>query len=148
MVAERASAISIVGTWALVATEWKRADGRHANPFGANAVGVVVYDAAGNMSAQVMHEGRPLPAPGASAGIDDAMASGTRGYIAYFGTYTVDYGGGTVTHEVAGSAFPAWVGRTITRRFRIESNRLRMSDSVVTSDGVAAEAATIWERMV
>ncbi|MDP9238159.1 MAG: lipocalin-like domain-containing protein [Chloroflexota bacterium] len=138
---------SIKGTWALVATEWKRADGKHANPFGANALGIVIYDGAGNMSAQVMHEGRTQPPATQPSGIDTAMASATPGYIAYFGTYAVDEAAWTIAHHVAGSAYPAWVGLDITRRFKIEGNRLTMSASVVTSDGVAAEAATIWERV-
>lgn len=138
---------SVVGTWALVATEWRRSDGKHANPFGAGAVGVVIYDGAGNMSAQVMRAGRPETPPGQQTGIDTAMANATAGYIAYFGTYEVDEGAGTILHHVAGSAFPAWVGLDVTRRFSIDGDRLTLSASVLTADGVATEASTIWDRV-
>lgn len=136
----------LVGTWALVATEWRRSDGKHANPFGPDAVGVVIYDDAGHMSAQVMHAQRPPPPPGRHAGIDTAMATAAPGYVAYFGDYVVDEAAGTITHRVAGSAFPEWVGLEVVRRFAIEGERLILSASVTTADGVAAEAATIWER--
>ena len=58
------------GTWALVATEWRRADGRHANPFGQGAVGILMYDAAGFMSASVMHAERPPLPRDQPSGID------------------------------------------------------------------------------
>jgi hypothetical protein len=137
----------LIGTWALVATEWRRADGRHANPFGPGAVGILIYDAAGHLSAQVMRAGRPAPPPEAHAGIDTAMANAVPGYVAYFGAYSIDDGAGTVTHRVAGSAFPAWVGREVPRRFVIEGDRLTLADSVVAADGVAVEAATVWRRV-
>ena len=136
----------LTGTWALVATEWRRADGRHGNPFGPNAVGVLMYDAAGNMSAQVMRADRP-PSPVEPAGIETAMMSAVAGYIAYFGTYEIDRANGVVRHDVVGSAFPAWVGGTHNRRFAIEGDRLTLSDSVVAADGTAVEASTVWERI-
>lgn len=137
----------IVGTWALVATEWKRADGRHANPFGSGAVGVLMYDAAGNMSAQVMRAGRPAVPDDQPSGIDTAMAAAVPGYIGYFGAYHVDEAAGIVTHQVAGAAFPAWAGRDVPRRYRIDGDTLVLMDSVVAADGVAVEASTTWRRM-
>ena len=134
----------LVGTWALVATQWKRADGRHANPWGEGATGVLMYDGAGHMAAQVMRADRPIDAA-AQAGIDGAMAAGVPGYIAYFGSYEIR--GSVVEHAVAGASLPAWVGSTHRRRFTIDGDRLTLSDDVVTSDGVAVEAATTWQRV-
>ena len=136
----------LTGTWALVATGWRRADGRHANPFGEGAVGILIYDAAGHMSAQVMRAARP-PSPEAHAGLDTAMASAVPGYIAYFGDYLVDEGAATVTHTVVGATMPAWVGTEVTRGFYIEGDELTLTDSVVSADGVAVEASTTWRRL-
>ena len=137
----------LVGTWALVATEWRRTDGRHANPFGPLAVGVLTYDAAGNMAAQVMRAERPQ-SPGAQASsIEAAMASAFAGYIGYFGTYEIDHARGVVVHTVIGSAFPAWVGGAHNRRFAIDGDRLTLRDSATAMDGTAVEAATIWQRI-
>jgi hypothetical protein len=137
----------LVGTWALVATEWRRADGRHGNPFGAGAVGVLTYDAAGNMSAQVMRAERPVAPADHATGIETAMASAFAGYIAYFGTYEIDAAMRVVVHTVIGSAFPAWVGGTHNRRFVVEGDRLTLSDSVTAADGTAVEASTVWRRI-
>jgi hypothetical protein len=134
----------LIGTWALVATQWKRADGRHANPWGDGATGVLTYDAAGQISAQVMRAGRPGD-PAAPAGIDAAMAAGVPGYIAYFGSYEIH--GDVVEHTVAGASLPAWVGTTHRRRFAVEGDRLTLSDDVIASDGVAVQAATTWQRI-
>ncbi len=135
----------LVGTWALVATEWKRADGRHANPFGEGAVGVLIYDAAGSMSAQIMRGARP-DAAGDRAGIEAAMASAVPGYVGYFGTYTRD-GEGVLHHQVVGSAFPAWVGTEHARRYRIDGDRLTLMQDFVTADGVEVAASTTWQRV-
>jgi hypothetical protein len=140
-------AASLVGTWALVATSWRRSDGRHANPCGEGATGILIYDAAGNMSAQVMRAVRLEPAAGDHSGIDSAMAAAVPGYIAYFGTYAVDAGGGVVRHRVVGATLPAWVGMEHARRFAIEGDLLTLADDVVSADGVAVAASTTWERM-
>lgn len=141
------AANELVGTWALVATEWRRADGRHANPFGPNAVGVLAYDDAGNMSAQVMRAERPAPPPDHANGIETAMASAFAGYIAYFGTYEIDRATSVVRHHVIGSAFPSWVGSVPNRRFMIDGDRLTLSDSVSAADETAVEASTVWQRI-
>jgi len=135
------------GTWALIATEWRRADGRHANPFGNDATGVLIYDAAGFMSAQIMRAGRPPLPPDRPTGIDAAFSSAVPGYVAYFGTYDVDDAARRVVHRVIGAAFPAWIGLEFSRGFRFEGDTLTLTDDLVTSDGVAVAAATTWRRV-
>ena len=44
--------------------------------------------------------------------------------MAYFGTYTVDAGKGTVTHHVEGSLRPDYTGTDQVRPFRIDRDRL------------------------
>jgi len=136
----------LIGTWALISTEWKRADGRHANPFGEGATGILMYGASGYMSAQIMRGGREAGGE-AAAGIDTAMASAAPGYVAYFGAYAVDDAAGTVTHRVVGAAHPSWVGLEFARRFTIDGDVLTLRDDLVASDGVAAAAATSWRRI-
>ena len=135
----------LIGTWALVATEWKRADGRHTNPFGSEAVGVLTYDASGNMAAQIMRAERPM-VEGAHAGIESAMASAYPGYVAYFGTYELD-ADGVLQHHVVGSAFPTWVGADHARRYHIDDDTLTLMQDFTTADGVAVAASTTWQRI-
>jgi hypothetical protein len=128
-------------------TEWRRADGRHANPFGTDAIGVLIYADSGYMSAQVMRADRPAIDAAHPTGIDAAMASAFPGYVAYFGAYAIDDAGGLVTHRVLGSAMPAWVGREFARRFMIQGDTLTLRDDLTTSDGIAVDAATSWQRI-
>jgi len=159
---------ALTGTWALVASEWKRADGKHANPFGANAVGVLTYDAGGYMSAQIMRADRP-PGTNIAPTIDAAFASAVPGFLAYFGTYEIsaspplragqrlaleresgpasEAARGVVTHTVIASSFPAWVGGQHHRRFEIDGDQLTLRDDLTTADGVAVAASTTWRRV-
>jgi hypothetical protein len=136
----------IVGTWAFVASEWKRADGRHANPFGAGAMGVLMYDASGYMSAQIMQAGR-APVTNIAPTIDAAFGLAIPGFLAYAGSYAVDDALGVVTHSVIVSSFPPWVGSEHRRHFVIEGDVLTLRDELTTADGVAVAASTAWRRM-
>ncbi len=136
----------LIGTWALIASEWKRADGKHANPFGAGAAGVLTYDAGGYMSAQIMRADRP-PGPDTAPTIDAAFAAAVPGFLAYFGTYEIDESRGIVTHTVVASSFPAWAGAQHHRRFVIDGDHLTLRDDLMTSDGVAVAASTTWRRV-
>ncbi len=138
---------ALIGTWALVASEWRRADGRHANPFGAGATGILTYDAGGYMSAQIVRADRPPPLPEAPLTIDAAMASGVPGIVAYFGTYEADEAAGLVGHHVIASAYPPWAGREQRRRYAFTGDRLTLSADLQTADGVAVAASTTWERV-
>jgi hypothetical protein len=135
----------LIGTWAFVASEWKRADGKHANPFGAGSVGILTYDDVGYMSVQIMRADRP-PSPRIAPTIDAAFSSAVPGFLAYFGTYEVDAKRQVVTHSVTASTFPPFVGTQHHRRFEIEGDQLTLRDDLETSDGVPVAAATIWRR--
>ena len=137
----------LVGTWALTATEWKRSDGKHANPFGEGAVGVLTYDAGGYMAAQIMRRDRPSVPQATPATIDSAFASAAAGFLSYFGTYETDDADSVVVHTVIASSFPPWVGGTHRRRYAVEGDRLTLRDDLLTSDGVPVAAATIWQRV-
>jgi hypothetical protein len=141
------SASELIGTWALISTEWKRADGKHANPFGQDAVGVLIYTASGYISAQVMRADRPAPGEDQPAGIDTAMASAFPGYVAYFGSFAVDAAAATVKHHVIGAAHPVWAGREFARRFEIEGDVLTLRDALIAADGVPVDASTTWKRV-
>jgi hypothetical protein len=45
---------------------------------------------------------------------------GLSAFFAYWGTYEVDAGSGTVTHVIKGCLYPDWVGASQVRNFRLE----------------------------
>src|SRR5476649_2375285 len=79
-----------VGTWTLVSFEFRRSDGVVTNVMGIDATGMLVYDASGCMSAQMMRSDRPQFALGdQQKGTPEETRAAVEGYIAYFGDYEV-----------------------------------------------------------
>jgi hypothetical protein len=124
----------IVGSWQMIEA-WDMNDpGKPGKsyPWGKPPLGYWVYDAAGNVSVQISIN-PPLPlvdAPwwtmGGSA-VDDMLAS-FNNYLAYFGTYTVDYEGGTVTHNVVTDVLRQYTGTAQARPFKIVRGELLIGD--------------------
>jgi hypothetical protein len=105
--------------------------------------GRVMYDAAGNMSAQLMRSGRkPLSQPSTDA--ERAAAYAT--YTAYYGKYTVDAAAGTVTHHVEGAANPNWVKTDLVRWYTFSADGNRLMLSVKNAAGRVTTTLT-WERL-
>jgi len=136
------------GTWSLVRYEFRRANGQLTLPFGEDPAGLLIYDAIGNMSGQVMRRGRrrfaaPVPSGGADAEIREAF----EGYIAYFGRYRVDPEAGTVTHYVEGSWFPNFAGSEQVRYFEFDGGRLLLRTPPRNSGAERRTALLVWERV-
>ena len=76
--------------------------------------GRIMYDAAGQMAAQLTHADRPaLPASPTEA----QRAAAYAGYVAYYGAYDIDAATGKVTHHVEGSTNPNWPKTDLVRYF-------------------------------
>lgn len=88
--------------------------------------GRIMYDAAGQMAAQLTHAGRPaLPA----SPNDGQRASAYAGYVAYYGAYDLDAATSKVTHHVEGSTNPNWPKTDLVRYFEFTDggNTLKLS---------------------
>ena len=133
---------SLIGNWRLVAYETVDEAGRRANPYG-QAVGRLTYDDRGNMSGQVMRPNRARVELG--EGNAQQVRAAYIGYIAYFGTYEVDPGGGRIVHHVQGSLNPAWVGGDQVRAMRFDGDRLVLSAEVRKAGQMVTHTLT-WER--
>ena len=118
------------GHWRLVSFENFSEDGTVSVR---DMTGRIMYDGRGNMSAQLMPQGD------AEAG-DDRR---TRGYVAYFGRYTLDEEAGSVTHSVEGSNILPWVGRGLVRYYGFSDGNLTLS---LKNDDRVTGTLT-WERI-
>lgn len=87
-------AADFTGTWQLLTIERRAADGTWtpARFAGAAPVGVIMYDALGNMAVQIATDPRLTTMP------EGQSVEWTNGYIAYYATYHVNEAGGFVTH--------------------------------------------------
>jgi len=126
----------IVGLWRLVAMT----AGGQVNPErGERATGMILYDATGTMSVQIMPD-RPRrkwsgPQPTPEEALDTVV-----GYSAYFGTYRVDEQAKTVTHIRQGGIQPGPLPDLVRRVEFVGDSRLILRPATTTSE-------TVWERI-
>jgi len=136
----------LVGHWSLLSVEVVTGQDTE-YPFGRDASGVISYDAAGHMAVQIMQANRPLFASGdQAAGTPTELAAAVSGYVAYFGTYTVDEGAKVVTHHLAGSLFPNWVGTSQRRDVLLDGDQLTLSSQPIAFQGRQRVFRIVWKR--
>jgi hypothetical protein len=137
------SSARFIGSWELVSYELRLASGAVLKPFGDHPTGRILYQENGQMSAQLM---RPAPAPFASTDWLQARTEEAdrawRGYIGYWGTFTVDPKARVVAHHIEGGWFPNWVGQRQIRSFRFSGNQLTLE-----ADSPAWHATLIWRKI-
>jgi hypothetical protein len=142
---------SFAGTWHLVDAFALTPDGqRLPSPLGDKVLGQIMYDDAGNMSAQLMAANRPLFS---SRSIDEVPAAEVKeaflSYTSYWGSYRIDAAAGTVTHSVIGANAPSWPGGDQVRYFELKGNRLTLKTPPIRGrDGVKLVQQLIWERVL
>jgi len=142
----------LVGAWQLLSVETKRANGEVIYPFyGMHPEGMLIYDRNGWMSVQIVSDPKPtrpvantreefLKAPAAE------KVRAIDGYYAYFGKWTVDPSGLTVTHHIEQSLYPAERGENGVRHLKLEGNRLTLTANTHEM-GEDHERKLVWERV-
>ncbi len=131
----------VVGHWRLVTFE--NVDEKGVARLAPYAGGRLMYDAGGNMSAQLMRSDRkPMSSP--SNETERAAAYAT--YTAYYGKYTIDAAAGTVTHHVEGSVNPNWVKTDLVRWYQFANNGNVLTLSIKNPEGRVTGTLT-WERI-
>jgi len=136
----------LVGQWALASLEVVSGEAIQ-YPLGRDVSGVLAYDGAGHMAVQIMQANRPRFASGDQAsGTLAELTAAVSGYIAYFGTYSVDEGAKVVTHRLAGSLFPNWVGTEQRREIALEGDQLTLSTQPIPFQGTTRVFRLVWKR--
>ena len=105
--------------------------------------GRIMYDAAGNMSAQLMRSNRkPLSSPAT----DPERAASYATYTAYYGKYTIDAAAGNVTHHVEGALNANWVKTDLVRWYAFSADGKQLMLSLKNAEGRVTGTLT-WERV-
>jgi len=113
-----------VGTWRLVSE---------------TTTGMMIYDGLGNMAAQVMPN-RVRRKYAAAEPTPEEAKDAITGYLAYFGTYSVDEQTRIVTHHRKANINPGQVGDDVVRAYVFETNdRLVLTPAGSTNK-------IVWER--
>ena len=124
-----ASAVSpqnLLGTWRLVSYEDWTPSGERRTPYGEHPIGYFVYDATGHVFVTFM-KGPAMSAEGFVRGVPatpERKSAAFDGYVAYFGTYTVDPEKHVVVHHVEGSLNPSYTGTDQPRPFELSGDTL------------------------
>jgi Lipocalin-like domain len=121
----RADEPGIVGTWRLVSYEDKPSGGESVYPYGREPKGLLMYDAAGYMSIQIMK----VPHPKVASGDDSRVTPEEKqalydAYVAYFGTYSIEPENGLVIHHVEADLADVFIGNAEKRPFVLRSDTL------------------------
>ena len=137
-----------VGTWKLISCEAERDDGQVVYPFGANPIGMLMYDATGHMAAQLMRTDRPKFASDdrLRATLEEKRAA-FDGFVAYYGTYEVTEEDAIVTHHVEGSIFPNNIGSDQRRGYKFLDGKLLLLPPPREVEGQQQIASLTWERI-
>lgn len=120
----------IVGTWRLI--EAKDRDSENdpwTHTFGEPLSGYFMYDANGYNSVQIMTN-PPQPKYTTDYPTADEALNIFKNYINYYGTYTLDEDGRTVTCQVEGALDPNQVGTAQARPCEIKGNKLIIGDQI------------------
>jgi len=120
----RDDAKRFIGTWRLIS---------------ATSTGLMYYDVLGNMAAQVMPN-RVRPKYSGAQPTPDEAKDAITGYLAYFGTYTVDERTHTITHHRKANINPGQVGDDAARRYEFAPG-----DRVILTP-VDSGNQIVWER--
>ena len=134
----------IVGAWSLSSYELRlKPSGTITTPFGLHPLGRILYEANGQMSAQLMRpELTKLESDDPLQATDGEAALAWKNYIGYWGTYTIDARAGVITHHIEGAWLTNWVGHDQTRAFRLSGDTLSLD-----TDTAAWHAHLIWKRV-
>ncbi len=140
-------ASQIVGTWKLVSTEETLKDGttRPFPAFGPRAKGFLMYQRGGYMCAHLMNPDPPKFADSAHPTAQEKAAV-ANGAFAYCGRYEIDVEQSQIIHLPEVSTDPAYVGSRQIRPYRLEGQRLILSD-VEKNDPSIARWKLVWEKV-
>ncbi len=97
----------LLGTWRFVSAVNTRADGTKFDPWGGKAIGMQMSDSTGHFSWQIIRSDIPkLASNNRLEGTADEFKAVAQGVLSYFGTYSLDDSGKTLTQLIESSSFP------------------------------------------
>ncbi|MGD9906581.1 MAG: lipocalin-like domain-containing protein [Vicinamibacterales bacterium] len=130
-----------VGNWRLVSFV-NIADNGTATPSRYTG-GRIMYDAAGQMAAQLTFADRPRLS---SPPTDAERAAAYTGFLSYYGGYEVDDAATRVTHFVEASTNPNWPGTDLVRYFEFADGGDTLKLSIRNAAGRTSGTLT-WARI-
>jgi len=136
----------LVGTWTLELCDNILPDGTRIELYGPHPKGLLIFDAAGRYSMQIMSASRPrFAANDKSKGTPDEYAAAIKGTNAHFGHYTVDETAHVIISHVDGATYSNWENTDRKSPFILEGDTLTYKVLTPTTGGNAIGEVR-WKR--
>jgi len=144
----------LIGTWEITSYETRNTTGElMTGPPWHYDRGTLIYDQKGRMAVQLVSDVRPTFSGDLVQAVNKAtpeeLKTAVLGYLAYFGTYTIDEKEHTVTHHVERST-NNYTGTAQLRSFEIKDNQLVLMKSATLAQGGKPRQLSsriVWERV-
>ncbi|MGO9933016.1 MAG: lipocalin-like domain-containing protein [Steroidobacteraceae bacterium] len=154
---------ALIGAWRLLSIQIVGPSGPMIDPFyNADSTGILIYDASGWMSVQIVGQHRPAMAAAASRPTHDtaeaarlapdtAEAARVKAavldtYYAYFGTWEFDESTSTVTHYIKSSLIPGESGISYSQTVTLDGGQLTFTTRRESAGGAAVQKK-VWQRI-
>lgn len=138
------TAKELIGAWTLVSDENVRADGSRVQVMGPNPQGLLIFDADGRYSLQLLRAGRPkFTSNDRMEGTAEENKAAVQGANPHWGTYSVDEPNKIIVFKIEHAFFPNWEGTEQKRPFTITGDELRYTATASTG---GAMAELVWRR--
>ncbi|MBF2017193.1 MAG: lipocalin-like domain-containing protein [Rivularia sp. T60_A2020_040] len=143
----------LLGTWKLISITAIFPDGKiDKEAFGINPIGYITYTPEGKIMVIFSKSERPLLSGNSASPLTAAIHSvpiaelsqAFSTFNSYAGSYTLD--GNTVIHHVEIASIPNRVGKSLTRTFRLNENRITLTTPPSKSDDTP-KFELVWERI-
>jgi hypothetical protein len=135
----------IAGTWTLVSITLEQ-DGKKTDFLGPNPKGVTILDGNGHFARVLTRSDLPkFASNNRAAGAPEENKAIVQGSIAYFGTYSLDPTGKTISVHIEASTFPNWVGAEQQRLFTVVGDELRETNPAPSTG--TGKVEVVWKRV-
>jgi hypothetical protein len=138
-------ASDLIGRWDIVSWLQRYDDGRITHPLGERLNGHIHYLPDGEMFCMISRADRPAFTTGGQWNAStEEKAAAYSGMLTYAGSYDIE--GDCVSHSIALSLFPNWVGGVQRRLARLEGDTLYLEARLEESTPQARTAQLVWTR--
>ena len=140
----------LIGTWQLTLVDNVLPDGARVHLYGPDPQGVLVFDAGGHYSLQIMSADRPkFAANDKGKGTAEEYRAAVQGSNCHFGRYAVNEHDKTVTFYVEHATFTNWEGKPQILPFQIdESKNIKFILAHPTTGGPGVTGEVVWKRVL
>jgi len=136
----------LAGNWTIVSINDERPDGTKVPLYGANPVGLLVFDARGRYSLQICSSGRPkFAANNRNKGTPEEYQAAVKGCNPHWGRYSIDQKDKAIVFKIDHALYTNWEGTEQKRKFTLTGDELKYS--VPNPATEAANPVVTWKRV-